>query len=251
MEEKINVIVIGNYNVGKTSLIKHMCKSLIKDKTYVPTIGVDLMKFKINIDSKSVLVLFHDTAGQERFQTITKSFYKLADAIILMYSIDDKESFLKLDTWLNEIKLHSQTKNVYLVGGKVDVYTFENSKSLVLYEEATKYLDDNKDTIKSLFELSTVEGYDESVGALFNQLLKDSCNQTPSGDDDNKCDKNIDNVEKLAKEQENNDKKIYVEQYLRVANSFSSNKSQTNLSIKNKDKKSKTGKSVGCSYCCK
>ena len=70
-------------------------------------------KFKLNI---------WDTAGQERFKTITSTYYKGSNGILLVYDITDEETFNNIPNWLEEVKKHAGPNTVkYLVGNTVDL----------------------------------------------------------------------------------------------------------------------------------
>ena len=76
----------------------------------------------IEIDEKKIKIQIWDTAGQERFKTITQTYYKGAMGIILAYSVDDRDSFLNIESWMKQIKQHAN-ENVcmLLVGTKSDI----------------------------------------------------------------------------------------------------------------------------------
>eukprot|EP00828_Plagiopyla_frontata_P035218 TRINITY_DN4611_c0_g1_i3.p1 TRINITY_DN4611_c0_g1~~TRINITY_DN4611_c0_g1_i3.p1 ORF type:complete len:183 (-),score=42.42 TRINITY_DN4611_c0_g1_i3:183-731(-) len=63
-----------------------------------------------------------DTAGQERFKTITQTYYKGAQGIILTYSITDRESFTHIENWMNQIRKHAgENVQQIIVGNKADL----------------------------------------------------------------------------------------------------------------------------------
>jgi Ras-related protein Rab-1A len=63
-----------------------------------------------------------DTAGQERFKTITSTYYKGSNGIILVYDITEKETFNNIPNWLDEVKKHAGSNAVrFLVGNKCDM----------------------------------------------------------------------------------------------------------------------------------
>ena len=71
---------------------------------FVYYINLDLQKIKtITMDQKQVKLQIWDTAGQDRFRTITCSYYRGAHGIIIVYDITDRESFETVKTWMNEI----------------------------------------------------------------------------------------------------------------------------------------------------
>ena len=98
----LKVIIIGDSGVGKTNLLTRYCEGIFKE-SYVATIGVD---FKIKLtqhQDKKVKLQIWDTAGQERFKNITQTYYKGAAGIILVYAINNLDSFRNLNSWIRQI----------------------------------------------------------------------------------------------------------------------------------------------------
>lgn len=86
------------------------------------SIGVDFKLKNLEVDGKKVKLQIWDTAGQERYKTITTSYYKGANAIVIVYDITDQESFEHIKSWLDEI--HNYAKEnvlLFLVGNKSDL----------------------------------------------------------------------------------------------------------------------------------
>ena len=115
------VLLIGNSNVGKSSLFLKFVDDIWND-TFVPTIGVDFKIKTFEIDSSKIKMQIWDTAGQERFKNIIASYYRGAHGILLLYDVTDKDSFKNLSNWLIEIEKNS-SKNVIkvLIGNKSDL----------------------------------------------------------------------------------------------------------------------------------
>jgi Ras-related protein Rab-1A len=115
------VLLIGNSNVGKSSLFLKFVDDIWND-TFVPTIGVDFKIKTFEIDSSKIKMQIWDTAGQERFKNIIASYYRGAHGILLLYDVTDKDSFKNLSNWLIEIEKNS-SKNVIkvLIGNKTDL----------------------------------------------------------------------------------------------------------------------------------
>lgn len=67
------------------------------------SIGVDFKLKSIQLDNKNIKLQIWDTAGQERFRTITTSYYKGAQAIMIVYDVTDKDSFDHVKTWMLDI----------------------------------------------------------------------------------------------------------------------------------------------------
>lgn len=89
------LIVIGDSGVGKTNIIIKFTEEYFKEN-YVATIGVDFKVKTIQIDDKKIRLQIWDTAGQERYKNITETYYKGAAGIVLVYAVNDRNTFLNL-----------------------------------------------------------------------------------------------------------------------------------------------------------
>ena len=96
------VIIIGDSGVGKTNILTRYCEGIFKD-SYVATIGVDFKVKMVDVEGRKVKLQIWDTAGQERFKNITQTYYKGAAGIILVYAIDNQDSFINISNWLKQI----------------------------------------------------------------------------------------------------------------------------------------------------
>jgi Ras-related protein Rab-8A len=96
------VIIIGDSGVGKTNILTRYCEGIFKD-SYVATIGVDFKVKMVDVEGRKVKLQIWDTAGQERFKNITQTYYKGAAGIILVYSINNQDSFRNISNWLKQI----------------------------------------------------------------------------------------------------------------------------------------------------
>jgi len=105
---------------------------------YVSTIGVDFEMKQATIQDKKVNLQIWDTAGQERFRTITTSYYRSCDSILIVFDISDKSTFGNLDAWLEDVRSYARKDvNMILVGNKVDLYEFRQ----VPFETAKAFAD--------------------------------------------------------------------------------------------------------------
>jgi Ras-related protein Rab-18 len=91
------VLTLGDTSVGKTTLISNYCDDDYKYQSKsISTVGIDSKCAKHYEDG--IKILFWDTAGQERFRNITSSYFKDADMVLFVYSIDSYEYFKSIKT---------------------------------------------------------------------------------------------------------------------------------------------------------
>ncbi|KAF6132414.1 RAB18, member RAS oncogene family [Phyllostomus discolor] len=102
----LKILIIGESGVGKSSLLLRFT-----DDTFDPELA--------------------DTAGQERFRTLTPSYYRGAQGVILVYDVTRRDTFVKLDNWLNELETYCTRNDIVnmLVGNKIDKENREVDRS--------------------------------------------------------------------------------------------------------------------------
>ena len=150
------LILLGDTAVGKTCLFKKLTFGVFKDKN-VSTIGIDRRTFKVKCDfeekdgttnSKIVQINLTDTAGQERYKSLTKSYYKSSDAAIILYDITDKQSFINIDNWIQSInastsQIDKSTYTIFLMGTKLDLVDSGIKERQVEEDEAQTKCEEN------------------------------------------------------------------------------------------------------------
>ena len=115
------IIVIGDSAVGKSSLTLRGAKDKYKD-FYTPTIGFEFLSFTIKIKNQIIKLQIWDTCGQEVYRSLISSFYRNSSLAILVYAINNQESFDSLETWLDEIKTQTHPNlKIFLIGNKIDL----------------------------------------------------------------------------------------------------------------------------------
>lgn len=117
----LKILIIGESGVGKSSLLLRFT-----DDTFDPdigaTIGVDFKVKTVEIDGNKMKLALWDTAGQERFRTLTPSYYRGAQGVILVYDVSIRQTFDKLNEWLNECETYATKQDMIkmLVANKID-----------------------------------------------------------------------------------------------------------------------------------
>lgn len=130
------LLMIGDSGVGKSSLLLSFTSNTFEDLS--PTIGVDFKVKMVSLGGKSLKLAIWDTAGQERFRTLTSSYYRGAQGVIMVYDVTRRDTFTNLsDIWAKEIDLYSTNQDCIkmLVGNKVD----KESERVVTRKEAINF----------------------------------------------------------------------------------------------------------------
>uniref|UniRef100_A0A8D2KI32 Ras-related protein Rab-18 n=1 Tax=Urocitellus parryii TaxID=9999 RepID=A0A8D2KI32_UROPR len=117
----LKILIIGESGVGKSSLLLRFTDDTF-DPELAATIGVDFKVKTISVDGNKAKLAIWDTAGQERFRTLTPSYYRGAQGVILVYDVTRRDTFVKLDNWLNELETYCTRNDIVnmLVGNKID-----------------------------------------------------------------------------------------------------------------------------------
>ncbi|CAD8109620.1 unnamed protein product [Paramecium primaurelia] len=162
------VLLIGNSGVGKSCMLMRYSENQFTNNFY-NTIGVDFKTKTITIGEHNVKLQIWDTAGQDRFRTITCSYYRGAQGIIIVYDITDRESFENVKTWIAEIdKYASESVNRMLVGNKADI----TERRQVSYEEG---LELSRQYQFPFYETSAKSSI--NIEAAFNHITKNILNR--------------------------------------------------------------------------
>lgn len=158
--------MIGDSRVGKSSLLLRYVDQRYSG-SFISTIGIDFKTKKLEIDGEEITMQIWDTSGQERFRSITTSYFKGANAMILAFDLTDLHTFNRVSNWIKEVnRLASDDTILYLVGTKQDLkrqVTEEAAKAL-----AEKY---QLKYIETSAKNPVINGID-TVDKLFTELAK-------------------------------------------------------------------------------
>ncbi len=185
------IILIGNSSVGKSSILQRYIQKVFNE-SYSCTIGVDFFMKSLDVGDKSIKLQLWDTAGTEKFRSITTGYYRGANAAFVVFDLTSKPTFDCLNEWIQNYYKYSNPdseKNVVLVGNKCDLV----NKREVSEEEIENFAKNNN---LMYFETSAKDGknIDECFYFIAEKLVKQFENKDQ---DDNK--KNLINNENLKK----------------------------------------------------
>ena len=134
-----NIVIIGDYYVGKSSIVQRIINDTFELVTY-STIGTSYFSKEIYIDNinKTIKFSLWDTAGQERFRSFVSFYIKKAHIIYLCYDITNRDSFNNLTLWLNIIKKIIKINFIgFIIGTKSDL----KDKRVISAKEGQNYAD--------------------------------------------------------------------------------------------------------------
>ena len=144
------MIILGDTAVGKTSLFKKLTTEQFDPKV-ISTIGIDKRTLSIVINTegegeKDLDIYLFDTAGEERYRTISVSYFRDSKGLLMMYDITKNESFQNIEDWLKNIKDSLGENDDYLMillGNKLDLVNNKKDEREVETEEAKNFCKKN------------------------------------------------------------------------------------------------------------
>ena len=192
-DQKCQLLIIGDSTVGKTSILSRFVDGTF-NSNYLATVGLENVTKDEIIDDKTIRIKIWDTAGQERYKSLTKSFFRNAEGVMLVYDVTNLETYENLKFWQQSIKNNMSSDMgeipVILIGNKIDCDDRE-----VIREEAEKFW---KDQGYPYFETSAKTG--QNIDTTIKYLVKKVINIKEGKKDDGDGNNNI----KLDKNEVNN-----------------------------------------------
>ena len=160
-ELNLKLVLIGDSNVGKTTLLYKYIDNENKEDI-IPTLGLENKVKTIRIKGINTKIQIWDTAGQEKFNSLTKNIFTNTDGILIIFDLTNKTSFTHIKNWIEDVKDQSKKSiKKIIVGNKSDLkdkrkVTKEDIKSIT---EKYKYI-----------EVSALNG--NNVENAFDTLIK-------------------------------------------------------------------------------
>jgi small GTP-binding protein len=162
-ETLVKLLLIGESAVGKSCLLLRFAENKFQE-SFLSTIGIDFKVRHVEINDTKVKLQIWDTAGQEKFRTITKAYYRGAHGIMLVFDVTNVDTFTQTRQWINSI--HENVTDpvaIILIGNKVDMegrkVTKEQAQALAdefkveYFETSAK---DGSNVESTFFHLATV-----------------------------------------------------------------------------------------------
>ena len=118
----MKIISIGNQEVGKSCLIKRYCEEKFVER-YISTIGIDYGVKKLKIKGQQIAINFFDMSGNEDYKAIRTDFYEGSSGVLMVFDVDNRDSFNSLIHWEDEMKkngIDSNRVKIVVCGNKSD-----------------------------------------------------------------------------------------------------------------------------------
>uniref|UniRef100_A0A1B6KJB0 Uncharacterized protein n=1 Tax=Graphocephala atropunctata TaxID=36148 RepID=A0A1B6KJB0_9HEMI len=166
------VILCGEFGVGKSSLFRRYAfNSFVTSTSRQSTLGLDHFNKEYNVGGKNIRLQLWDTGGMERVASITSSYYKFAEAAILVFSLDNAASFHVLSQHLLDIVTYAENAKIFLCGNKSDL---EGDTPQVTEADMENFGEQCHNLISATFKTSckSGEGIDEMFQDIAQQLVQ-------------------------------------------------------------------------------
>ena len=134
-EIEFKLITLGDSGVGKTSIIKRYAFNIF-DENSLTTVGINYVRKDVTIKSKKknikIKLKLIDTAGQEKYKAITTTYFKNADGVFFVYSLEDELTFTNMKEWIKLFRENNGKSDIpkFLIGNKSDLNKDYDSETI-------------------------------------------------------------------------------------------------------------------------
>jgi len=165
------VITLGDSGVGKTSIIRRYANNIF-DESILSTVGIGFVFKDLELQNKKKIKLkLIDTAGQEKFRSLAKSYFKNTEGVLFVYSFDIPESFENLKEWIKLFKENHNGKDdipMLLIGNKSDLEEGDEEEKIKNKKMVDQFLEEYKDL--KYYKTSAKDNI--SINELFQDLTE-------------------------------------------------------------------------------
>jgi len=167
-DSTFKVVFAGSEGVGKTTILCRFAEGTFQEN--IPEF--EMKKRVCNVDGKEYALAFFDTAGQERFRTLTSGYYTNTTAAVIVYDVNDEQSYTELPNWVRDVNRYGKEPVLMILANKTDL-----GKGNIDLDEAQSYAEANR---CKFFAVSAKEGtnMDEAFDCLLQAIIKKKGGET-------------------------------------------------------------------------
>ena len=168
-EYTVKLLIVGDTNVGKTNFIYRFIENKF-NQNHMATTGINLKSATVELKSKKIRVQLWDTAGQEKYRSITKNLFLKVQGVLAVYDITNNDSFINIKSWIKIIKEECGTHMpIILLGNKNDL---ENQRSVDKDTAITFAKEEKLEYIET--SSKSGENISKAISLLCEKVLQDS-----------------------------------------------------------------------------
>eukprot|EP00698_Gefionella_okellyi_P004595 TRINITY_DN14200_c0_g1_i1.p1 TRINITY_DN14200_c0_g1~~TRINITY_DN14200_c0_g1_i1.p1 ORF type:complete len:233 (-),score=19.83 TRINITY_DN14200_c0_g1_i1:43-690(-) len=171
----LKVVLLGAHATGKTCLVNRYLHDQFSDQQ--ATVGAAFGSKSVTVKDQSFMIGIWDTAGAERYESMAKMYYRGAGAAIICFDLTARDSYKRVEFWINELKANEPECRIFIVGNKLDLITSGEKSRGVEHSESESLATTFGATY---FETSakTSKGVDEA----FQRIADDCVSVKPAAD---------------------------------------------------------------------
>lgn len=169
------VILCGEYGVGKSSIFRRFAtNNFVTATDRKSTLGLDHYDRSFAVGDKAIKLQLWDTGGMERVASVTSSYYKFAEAALLVFALDNPASFHSLSQHMLDVVTYAENAKIFLVGNKVDVEQSSGGEPEVSDADMESFCEQCHSLISATYKTSckTGEGLEDMFQDIANSLVE-------------------------------------------------------------------------------
>lgn len=165
----MKIVLLGKEFGGKTSLVeRYLHNRFLGNVPYQSTIGAAFGAKKLNAGGKTLTLGIWDTAGSERYESMSRIYYRGARAAVVCFDITEGSSFERVKFWIRELQMNEEHCKLYLCGTKKDLVDNEENMRQVDRHDVREYAEEIG---AQVFETSSKTG--DNIAEMFQKIAED------------------------------------------------------------------------------
>ena len=169
--KELKILVLGESGVGKTSILRRYLFNQFEEAN-ASTIGVELNTKIINYKNNYYSITLFDTTGQERFKSITQSYYHMGEGFFVVFDLTNENSLIAVDEWIGSIQEFTENPKIIILGNKDDL------KKIRIPDE---FINNQLKKYKNITYIKTSAKKNHSIKEAFEKMIDLLENKNESG----------------------------------------------------------------------